>query len=148
MIRTLFLALGLGALTGCSYVPSLGDVGSFVGLSSDAEEQIAVREECAALDMAIAANISSSTQARESEQQFADAFRKQSGEILDEAVKLRMAEEGVDRKTAFKTSSGNVRELTRGKAIYINDRLITDDTGVLDNDWVNDQRLDCQEALS
>jgi hypothetical protein len=148
MIRTfalLFCALSLGA---CSTLPSLDEVGSFVGLTSDAEEEIAVREECAALDMAIAANISSSTQAREEEQQYADAFRKQSGETLDQAVKLRMAEKGVDRQTAFRTSSGKVREMTRAKAVHMNDRLLIDDTGVLDNDWVNDQRLDCKAALS
>lgn len=148
MIRTSVIALSAITLAACSSIPTLDDVGSFIGFNSDAEAAIALREDCAALDMAIAANISSSTQALDEEQQYADAFRKQSGNTLDQATRLRMADEGTDRATAFRTSSGNVRALTREKAVYMNDRLISDDTGVLDNEWVNNERLDCQEALS
>lgn len=145
LIAAPLIALGL---SGCSVTPSLEDVGSFFGIDTDAEAAIAVREECAALDMAIAANLSSSVNAREEEQPYADAFRRQSGRTLDEAVRLRMEDEGSDRTTAYRTSSRRVRELTRKQAIEMNDRAIADDTGILDNNWVNDQRLDCQEALS
>jgi hypothetical protein len=148
MMRTLAITLFASALGACSSIPSLDDVGNFIGLTSNAQDSIAAHEECAALDMAIAANLSSSTQAREEEQQYADAFRNQSGSNLDKAVKLRMADEGSDRATAFRTSSGIVRKLTRDKAVYMNDRLLAEDTGVLDNEWVNGERLDCQEALS
>lgn len=145
LIAVPLLVLGL---SGCSYTPSLEDVGSFFGIDTDAEAAIAVREECAALDMAIAANLSSSVNAKKEEQAYADAFRKQSGRTLDEAVQLRMDDEGSDRKTAYRTSSRRVRQLTRQRAVEMNDRVIADETGILDNNWVNDQRLDCQEALS
>lgn len=148
MIRKFVILTAAFALPACSSIPGLDDVGSLIGLSSNAEEAIALREECAALDMAIAANLNTSRQAREEELRFAEAFRKQSDKTLDEAVRLRMKQDGLDRKAAFSETSGNVRSLTNEKAVYISDRVIADDTGILDNDWVNDERLECQDGLS
>lgn len=148
MIRTISIIVTMIGLSACSSLPSLDDVGSLVGLSSDESRAIALREECAALDMAISANLNTSRQATEEELKFAEAFRKQSDRTLDQAVRLRMKQDGVDRRTAFEETSGNVRSLTSQKAVYISERVIADDSGILDNVWVNDQRLECQDGLS
>lgn len=148
MIRTFSILLTAIGLSACSSLPDLDDVGSLIGLSSGESKAIALREECAALDMAIAANLNTSRQATEEELRYAEAFRRQSDRTLDEAVKLRMKQDGVDRQTAFQETSTNVRVKTNAKAVYINNRVIADDSGILDNVWVNDQRLECQDALS
>jgi len=147
MKRIVFLAMLL-PLAGCSSIPDFDDVAGLVGLGSDSSDTIAAHEECAALDGAIAANISSSPQAREEELKYADAFRAQATNRLNQAVKLRMEDDDLSRSEAFQESSARVRKLTSGKAVFINDRLLVDNTGVLDNPWVNDQRLACQETPS
>ena len=139
--RLLTAALALSMLAACE---SAG-VRSVTGLFDSDRARMNTLEECAAFNGAVAANLTTSVNAGDEEAERAPEFRKASDILTDQAVKLRMKAEEESRPDAFGKTFANVTARTRELAIDINDRIIREDTGVLNNPWVRDQQLDCRK---
>ncbi|WP_416899301.1 MAG: hypothetical protein ACMVY4_06170 [Minwuia sp.] len=139
-MRVPVLLAALAALTACesSAVRTIG------GLLDSDRARLNTLEECAAFNGAVAANLTTSVNAREAEVERAPEFRNSAEILSDRAVKLRVNAGDETRQEAFGKTFRNVSERQRELAIGINDRIIADGTGVLDNPWVREQQTDCR----
>ncbi|WP_417520181.1 hypothetical protein [Minwuia sp.] len=130
----------LFAVSGCS---SLSSVGEVFGIESKEMEAVSNYEECAAFNMAVSANLSSSVHALSEEAPRAGEFRKRAEFLMDRAVQMRMAAEGTSRAEAFKETFENYTERVKKQSVELNDRIGRDGTGVIANPWVQQNRKRC-----